>query len=522
MKLNSILLVDGYKVGHKFQYAPDTTFVFSNFTARSDRLAKGLTEYINGEILWAGLQGAVRELHEMFQTSFFNQPKEKVVAEYKRQMDNYLGVGAVATDHIEALHDLRYLPVEIAALPEGSLVPVRVPVFTINNTRHEFAWVTNMLETVLSSMVWQSTTNATVAFQYRMLIEDYAMKTGAPLDFVLWQGHDFSFRGMAGPEAATRSGAMHLLSFLGTDTVPAITYLEDYYEGYKTYVGGSVPASEHSVSSTNILALQEQFKDTEDPLLEAEKAFFKRYITEIYPSGVASYVADTYDFWGVLTKVAPACKSEIMARTPNALGLNKVVFRPDSGDPVDILCGNPNAETEHERKGAVEVLWDTFGGTITDKGFKVLDQHVGLIYGDSINLERCKMILEKLTAKGFASCNVVFGVGSYTYQYNTRDTYGFAIKSTATVVGDKFIKVFKDPKTDSGVKKSAKGLLVVVESENGYELIDDLDVDAYNKLSAKNKLYVMYHNGVFYKDVDNSLVGIRNRINDQVKARLTK
>lgn len=563
MNLDPILFVDGYKVGHKFQYAPETKYVYSNLTPRSNRLAKTLPKYIQDEILWVGLQGVIKDLHERFQTGFFGQPKEKVLEKYKRRMDAYLGPDSVDVSHIAALHDLGYLPVMILALPEGTLVPTRVPVLTIENTRDDFAWVTNMLETILSSMLWQMTTNATTAFQYRCLLEDYAKQTGSPLDFVLWQGHDFSFRGMPGVEAAAMSGAAHLFNFLGTDTLPAIDYLEEYYSDPAAYIGGSVPASEHSVASTNIIALEKKHANSANPKLEAEKEFFLRYITEIYPSGVASYVADTYDFWGVLTEIAPACKDAIMNRKPNHLGLNKVVFRPDSGDPVKILTGydvigefaNPDEYyaafdgntcnytlfneysavkiggkyyqagmhdfsrvaygpelSEAEVKGAVQVLWDTFGGIVTDKGFKLLDQHVGLIYGDSITLERAEAILSRLKAKGFASANVVLGIGSYTYQYNTRDTHGFAIKTTACQVGREILEIYKDPKTDSGTKKSARGFLKVVKEDGKYVLKDRGDLgDFHNDELCAN---LVYSNGTVKSK--ETVSSIRNRVNEEV------
>ena len=142
--------------------------------------------------------------------------------------------------------------------------------------------------------------------------------------------------------------------------------------------------------------------------------------------------------------------------------VGKLVFRPDSGDPVKIICGDPEAPVgSPEYKGSIEVLWDTFGGTLTSTGYKRLDPHVGLIYGDSIILERAEEICAGLKAKGFASTNVVLGIGSFTYQYNTRDTFGMALKATYGVIDGKPVDMFKNPKTDSGVKKSAKGLLRV-------------------------------------------------------------
>lgn len=199
---------------------------------------------------------------------------------------------------------------------------------------------------------------------------------------------------------------------------------------------------------------------------KAEKAVIKNMITNIYPSGIVSYVSDTYDFWRVVTKILPELKDDIMARD------GKVVIRPDSGDPIKIICGDPWAEVgSPESKGLIECLWETFGGTVNEYGYKVLDPHIGAIYGDSITYERAKKILTRLKDKGFSSDNIVFGIGSYTYQYVTRDTHGFAVKATMGVVNGEQRAIFKDPKTDSGLKKSAKGLLHVTED---LELVDDV------------------------------------------------
>jgi len=227
---------------------------------------------------------------------------------------------------------------------------------------------------------------------------------------------------------------------------------------------------------------------------EDEIETFRRLITELYPTGIVSIVSDTWDFWKVISEYSLELKAEIMARQPNALGLNKVVFRPDSGDPVKIICGDPDApENSVQRKGAVQVLWDKFGGTYTDKGYLKLDEHVGLIYGDSITIKRARKILHGLEQKGFASDNIVFGIGSYTYQFLTRDTFGFAMKATWGQINGEGIEIFKDPKTDKGLKKSAKGLLHVAKDlDDNFVLIDKVGVE----MEHTGLLRTVYHNGV--------------------------
>jgi nicotinamide phosphoribosyltransferase len=450
MTTNPCTQIDGYKVDHRRQYPEGTELVFSNLTSRKTRRAG------NPDMVFFGLQYFVKEvLIRQWNENFFQRPKEKVVAEFKRRIKNYLGPNEVGTAHIEALHHLGYLPIKIMSLPEGSVYPIRVPCMVIWNTLPDFFWLTNYLETILSTSVWGMCTSATTARQYRLLLDRYALDTVGCTDFVQWQGHDFSFRGMFGPEAAMMSGAGHLLSFTGTDTIPAIDFLEKYYnaDSDKELVGGSVPATEHSVMCAGGM--------------DNELGTFRRLIKDIYPAGVVSIVSDSWDYWQVLTQFTVQLKEDILSRD------GKVVFRPDTGDPVKVVCGDPDAPADSpEYKGSIEVLWEVFGGTITPQRFRQLDTHVGLIYGDSITLERAEAICEGLKSKGFASTNAVFGIGSYTYQYVTRDTDGFAVKATFARVNGVDREIFKAPKTDDGTKKSAKGLTAVFKTDGQYQLKD--------------------------------------------------
>lgn len=539
---NPTLDIDFYKSGHKDQYPEGTEFIQSNLTPRSARLFKG-SKFFDDKIVVFGIQHFIQEyLINTWDEFFFNVPWHVIEKEYQTVMDEALGPDMVGTDHIRELHDLMYLPIEIRALPEGSRAPMRVPVLTITNTDKRFFWLVNYLETVMSSELWQPMTNATVAFEYKRILTDAARRTGCPQEGVAIQAHDFSFRGMAGRHAAVRSGMAHLTSFIGTDCVAAIPEIKRYYApaaGYEVPIGVSVPATEHSVMC---LGGEEDEFET-----------FRRLIEDKYPAGIVSIVSDTWDYWKVITEFLPALKDKIMNRERNALGLSKVVIRPDSGDPVKIICGdrflslgndcddledwkeqvadfmddqfreNLEAEEPHfeekelwkfnnkyfkvtyqpdmnrydkqyyyvdnygpliskctfeeftptaEQKGTIECMWETFGGTYTPTNHKLLDEHIGLIYGDSITLDRCQEICDRLAAKGFASQNVVFGVGSFTYQYNTRDTFGFAVKATWGVVNGEERDIFKSPKTDSGVKKSAKGYLSVVKTDGEYTLYE--------------------------------------------------
>lgn len=483
------LLADFYKLSHRKQYPQRTTKVYSTLTPRSNKYAP-----YSDEIVWFGLQYFIKEyLIDRFNKDFFSKPKDEVISEYSRLVEFSLGKQYAETKHIEELHDLGYLPIKISTLPEGSLVPMRVPVMTIENTHDDFFWLTNFLETILSTSIWLPTTSATLAYSYRKVLNDYAIKTTGSTSGVEFQGHDFSMRGMSSEQSATVSGTGHLLSFKGTDTIPSILFLEKYYNGNieKSLIGASIPATEHSVMCSYGQ--------------ENEKDLLTHLLTEVYPTGLFSAVCDTWDFWKLVSEYLPELKETIMSRD------GKLVIRPDSGNPVDIICGTVlTGGKTPEEKGLIEVLYEIFGGQINELGFKVLDSHIGAIYGDSITLEIAKEICEKLYKKGFATTNVVFGIGSYSYQYATRDTFGFAVKATYAIVNNEERMLFKDPKTDSGIKKSQKGLVVVNKDDNGKFFFEDNFVDNEEYKSKTNLLETVFINGDLIKET--SLDEIRTKL----------
>lgn len=743
-----LTLLDSYKLAHREQYGPKVEYIYSNWTPRSSRL-EGVDK-----VVFFGLQYFLKEYLGSYWDKFFYGNIDWICEEYERKIQLHLG-SKPDTQHLRDLHKLGYLPLEFKALPEGTEVPLRVPMFTVENTHPKFAWLVNYIESILSNVVWLPCTSATIALRLRKLLNKRAIESGLDESAVDFQGHDFSFRGMKGLEAAVLSGAGHLLSFKGSDTVPAIDFLE-YYYGAEGFIAGSVPASEHSSSTLD------------GP--ENELETYRRFIN-LYPKGFVSLVADSYDYWSVLTDMMPKLKEQIMSRdgrvvirpdcysddteimtrqgwkkfseidintevaevlpdgsyefvkplkyvaedyngemihfhdekgkldllvTPNhrmiykkdgkwsvqfaeqcgdygyygknivrsAKAQNKYkkltpierlqiafqadgsyvtgchnsirfhftkerkinrikelaklakvkyneypiisggvelhlkikdaryIFKKDlywvdttalcenwceefieelkhwdssirndgrfkfdttnpevikvvelvalsagkgvlltqsqdnrkehfsdvytahimndnelggqavkkevvqysgkvycvqvpsgmllvkrnrgtavcgnSGDPVKVVIGDKNApEGSPEYKGSIELLWEVFGGTYTPNGLKLLDSHIGLIYGDAITYERADEITKGLIAKGFASTNIVFGVGSYTYSYVTRDTFGFAFKTTGAVVDGVERAVFKDPKTDNGIKKSLRGFISVRKNEDG-------------------------------------------------------
>lgn len=545
------ILADFYKITHRMFYPDNTTEIYSTWTPRSSEYFTVPTTYA---VAFAFQMFVQKYLIDYFNENFFSRPKEEVVAEYIYVIQNTLG-GDVDSSHIAALHDLGYLPLEIKALPEGTKAPIKVPTLTIRNTEPEFFWLTNYLETIMSSELWLPSNSATVASHYRALINEYALKTTGSIAGAEFQGHDFSFRGMQGLDSAVSSGLGHLLSFAGTDNIPAIAGAEIYYGAdlSKEFVGGSVPATEHSIMSS---------------FGRDEEAAFNTIIDRV-PSGIVSIVSDTYDFWNVLSTIIPNLKDKIMARD------GRVVLRPDSGNPVDIICGTlhvdlnlnafqktealslwdykeeieayvkQNVDTRYhqrsfvtlhcdgefftipwnfnpdtnvlfidydqieklenltpEQKGAIQMLWETFGGTTSEQGFKILDSHIGLLYGDAINLERARIIFDKLATKSFASTNVVYGIGSFAYSYNTRDSLGYALKATYAKIDGKETFIQKDPKTDTAnLKKSLTGKVVVVrDAENGLKVIDHLN-DEQEEAFEGNLLQTIFKDGKAYNKI---------------------
>lgn len=460
---NPMFLTDFYKVSHRNMYPQGTEEVYSNLTPRSGKLAKSVAgglQFTDGVFVF-GTENFIQDyLLGEWETGFFRRPLEEVLAEYVELLSATLGQ-PVETTQVAELHKLGYLPLEVKALPEGAFVPVQVPMVTVRNTLPNFYWLTNYIETAMSVYLWKPCTVATIAANYRAVLLMHGNRTTADTGYVDYQAHDFSFRGLTSLRDAELTGAAHLTAFRGSDCVPALHFLRRLYDAPYDVLGGSVPASEHSVMCAG----------EEDGEFET----IRRLITEVHPSGVVSIVADTWNLWRVLTDYLPRLKEVILARD------GKVVIRPDSGDPVKIVTGDPEVKgdgpyKEAERKGVVRALYEIFGGTVNTKGYKELDPHVGAIYGDSITVPRAEQILFRLAADGFAANNIYFGVGSYSYGYMTRDTFGFAVKATSVTINGAQRAIQKDPVTGDREKKSARGYLAVGydHAEGRYVRHDDM------------------------------------------------
>jgi nicotinamide phosphoribosyltransferase len=511
----ALLTTDGYKQSHYVLFpqagtedgdGTGTTRVTINWTNRSN---KYMPESSHAVVF--GLQAfAQRYLTEAW-ASFFAADEDEVARLFDEALLGYFGPQQVITsDHVRELHSLGYLPIRIKALPEGTLAPIGVATLTIENTVDSAYWLPNYIETALSASIWHPGTTATTAVAYRDLLEKWSDITGTDGSEIDFQAHDFSMRGQTSIESASASGAGHLLSFLGTDSMPSLDFISRYYPGDNGWVAASVPATEHSVMCIRGEA--------------GELATFSQ-ILDTFKNGIVSAVSDGYDYWNVLTVTLPVLKKRIMARD------GKLVIRPDSGDPVEIMAGTYNVLAEGnsiedyeakkadglltpEELGSIEVLDQTFGHTVNEKGFKVLDSHIGLIYGDSITLKRAGDTLEQLAAKGWASNSVVFGIGSFTYQMVSRDSLGSAVKATHGIVDGISTDIQKDPKTGGAGKKSAKGRIALHRDENGeiYQLDERTEEQADEGL-----LQVVWENGAFY--VHQSFADVRATLKTERAAR---
>lgn len=444
MKTSPIFNIDFYKADHRRQYPEGTTKIHSNFTARSNALAP--FDDKPESIIIFGIQYMIKKyLIEEWQHNFFDRDIDKICYKYESMMKSSLNVDYFDTSHIKALHKLGFLPIKILALPEGTACPIGVPFMTIENTMSEFFWLTNYLETAISAILWKPTTVATIANEVKKIGLEASQATCDNDDHLDFQFHDFSMRGMSGIEDAAICGAAHLTSFLGTDTVPALEIVNEYYGDHYSFIGGSVPATEHSV-----MCMYGQDRECEA---------IRHLITDVYPEGIVSIVSDSWDYFNVIENYGKELKDIIMSRN------GKLVFRPDSGNAKEIIMKS------------LQILWDIFGGTRNSKGFKVIDSHVGLIYGDSITPRKAKDILRTMCFEGWAASNVVFGIGSFTYQHLTRDSFSFAVKSTYGEINGIGKDIFKDPITDDGTKKSARGRVNVKKVDGLYILEDQLTED---------------------------------------------
>lgn len=559
-RTSMILMSDFYKQAHAEQYPEGITKLISYATARMTRIPK---EMYGDKLTVFGIQAYVKDfLIERFNETFFNVPLEEAMAEYKEIIGETFPIQYVDTGKFEALHKLGYLPIEVGCLAEGTRVPIRsafelpegqcqVPFMYIINTHPDFPWITEFLESVTSSEVWYPMAIANQAYYYRQIVNKWYGVTGCDDAARKSAISEFGFRGGKSSDAAIKASSAFLTSFNKTATIPAIKYMHDYYGDPVKEIGGGMISTEHSVMCSNFAVDGD------------EETFLKKLFSQIYPAGAVSVVMDTYDYWANLKRCgAGELKDIIMNRE------GTVFFRGDSGDPVDIICGyNPKKyssltqvklsradvsvgepfyvedelryyklvkvdgkdeyvtvdEKPVEVMGTVELLWNMFGGTVNEAGYKVLDKHVRAIYGDSITPTRAEQMYRRLAEKGFAACNVALGAGSFSTQCAetpdgrlfpfTRDSYGIAVKATwcADEHKGEERQLFKNPKTDTGkFKKSQKGLIYVTEENGEIVAYDGYTTETLPK--EGNLLQPIFRDGKMLHEV--SLNDVRQRLHN--------
>ncbi len=488
----ALLLTDFYKTCHRAFYNPSTTQLVSYWTPRKSRV-DGIEK-----VVCFGLQALIKKyLIDHFAVTFFDRPWDEVRAEYVEYISATFdrSIAEEEVDAFKAVHDLGYLPIEIRAVPEGTLVPIGCPMIEFRATEDWSYWVINYLETLNSCNLWMPMTAATIAYDNRLLVDRWYEKTVDDDVPRCSAAGDFSMRGMAGVDSAVMADAGHLLSFSSTATIPTAWWLRNFYNAPLNVCKGT-PSTEHSV--------MESFGQ------EGERDAYEFIATKARPNGVLSMVSDTWDLWKVLTEYLPSLKDKLMERD------GKVVIRPDSGNPADILCGTlragetPDGPVTPEMKGVIELLWDMAGGSINSKGYRVIDRHFGAIYGDAITHERAEEIFSRLAEKGFAANNITLGFGSYTYQYVTRDTFGFALKVTHGIINEKETFMFKDPVTDRGAhsagKKSQKGMCIVERNPNTGDIFYTDHHTMAEADVSRNLLRPVFKNGALLVDDDFELI----------------
>ncbi len=417
---NFQLCTDSYKVSHSKQLRPGTTGIYSHFMSRGGAWK---------ECVFVGLQPKLHILHDAVFNSSLVQAQRIWHAHF--QNDSVYN----RSDWYQ-ICQLGHLPLLIRALPEGTIVPPQVPMFTVENTDKRFPWLTNWVETILVQ-TWYPITVATVSREFKRLLAKYLMQTVGNTDGIDFMLHDFGFRGATSVESAAIGGAAHLTNFKGTDTAVALPFLEEYYQDIAagTYCAGySIPAAEHStVTSWGKQREAEAYK----------------HVMDAFPDGLVAIVSDSYDIYNACANIwGGVLKPYVLERK------GTVVIRPDSGTPHEVVVK------------CLDILGDKFGYTTNQKGYKQLHPKVRVIQGDGITIDSVPAILDGMVAHEWAANNVAFGMGAGLLQKVDRDTLKMAMKCSETTCGGEVVEVFKDPVTDPG-KRSPAGRLAVIRNIDG-------------------------------------------------------
>jgi nicotinamide phosphoribosyltransferase len=447
MQPNIILLTDSYKLSHYKQYPAGTSQIYSYFESRGGEF-EGVTFF--------GLQYLLKEYLE---GQVVTQEKiDRADKIYAAHFGNPTLFNKAGWEYILHTHN-GYLPIRIKAVAEGTVIPTHNVMLTIENTDPNCFWLTNFLETLLLQL-WYPCTVATISREVKTLITKYLNETGDPttIDFKL---HDFGFRGVSSVQSAGIGGAAHLINFMGTDTVAALTFIQEYYTPDGMF-GFSIPAAEHSTITS-------WGRDNETDAY--------RNMLQQYPEGLVAVVSDSYDIYNACEHIwGEVLKDEILQRN------GTLVVRPDSGEPKDVVLK------------CTQILGEKIGFIVNEKGYKVLNPKVRIIQGDGVNYESIGEILEHLKNHGWSADNVAFGMGGALLQKVHRDTQKFAFKCSCATVNGEDRDVYKDPATDHG-KKSKRGRLKLVKENETY-ITKALNED------GEDILQTVFENGKILREID--------------------
>lgn len=426
---NICLLTDSYKVTHHYFYPKGTEKIYSYLESRVG------AEF--NKTIFYGLQYIIKKYLE---GQIVTQEK---IDEADNLIANHIGEGIFNKEGWQYILDEHdgYLPIEIKAVAEGSPVDVGNALMTVENTDKKSYWLPNYLEPLLLQ-VWYPSTVATLSAEVRKLCNFYLEVTGSVKDNLDFMLHDFGYRGATSTESAMLSGSAHLLSFSGTDTIAALTIPGNYYNDSDLY-GFSVQATEHSVMTSlgpdgeisQILNVIDNAKD-----------------------GVLSMVIDSYNYKNFLTE-AGRSGSEINEAILKFLDTegNKVVFRPDSGEPVSTTID------------CLNLLSEGFGSHLNDAGYNIFDLNIGLLWGDGLNYQKIRDILFAMKSNGWAAQNIIFGMGGGLHTAVNRDTQRNAFKCSAQLRDGVWYDIFKNPLDSS--KKSKTGRFKLVKNNNSFKTI---------------------------------------------------
>jgi nicotinamide phosphoribosyltransferase len=448
-RFSIILNTDSYKTSMFNQYPEGTEYVYSYIEARGG-------EY--DETVFFGLQAAIKE--------YFLKPITLAQIDFAEHIITAHGCpfNREGWEYIVEKHN-GYLPLEIRAVPEGTVVGTKNVLATVVNTDPKCYWLTTYVEPVLLRAAWYGTTVATNSYVSKQIIAKALERTGTPelIDFKL---HDFGTRGVSSFESCVIGGMAHLVNFKGTDNLPALVGAMDYYHAADV-VGFSIPAMEHStVTSWG----REREYDSYSNML-------KHYAK---PGALVACVSDAYDIYAACEAWGTTLKQQVLESGAT------IVVRPDSGDATSVIV-----------KCAV-ILDKHFGSTVNDKGYKVLHPAVRLIQGDGIDHAALRSILFSLECAGYSADNIAFGQGGALLQGVNRDTSRFAMKCSSIVVDGMYVDVYKDPITDAG-KKSKRGRMILVEGETGFRTVTSNDAEYYDPSAlaetAPDSLVRVFSNG---------------------------